>query len=203
VEARSATITVTAGALTETVAIVQEAAPASTTPPHAVSTQIWTIGDQTWSDVIHIPECNKSDFVKSYTDPHCRSYTHDGITDYYYNWPYVDQKAADLCPAPWRIPTTDDFIALDMAMGGNGGTRYEGEDWVIEHYINRWGGTYCGLVDGDGTLYNVGTAGHYWSSTPFSDTYANYMVFTASGYVRPQDNPYKYYGFPVRCVQVQ
>jgi hypothetical protein len=82
------------------------------TPPYAASTQTWVFGDQTWSDAIQIPACNKASFTESYTKPHCRSYTTEGKTYYYYNWPYVNVNAATLCPSPWRIPTIHDFKAL-------------------------------------------------------------------------------------------
>jgi hypothetical protein len=37
---------------------------AQTTPRYAASTQTWTFGEQIWSDAIHIPECNKTDFIE-------------------------------------------------------------------------------------------------------------------------------------------
>jgi hypothetical protein len=35
------------------------------TPPHAASAKTWTVGEQTWSDVIHMPECNKEIFKEA------------------------------------------------------------------------------------------------------------------------------------------
>jgi hypothetical protein len=53
---------------------------AQNTPPHAASTATWVIGDQTWSDAIHIPACDKKDFKESETAPRCRSYTSAGTS---------------------------------------------------------------------------------------------------------------------------
>jgi uncharacterized protein (TIGR02145 family) len=198
VEARNATVTVAAGALTETVTIVQEAVP--TPPPHAASTQTWTIGTQTWSDAIHIPACDKEDFENSETDPRCRSYTHEGTTYYYYNWPYTDLNAADLCPSPWRVPTTDDFVALDIALGGTGEERYdEDPSWVNANYINKWGGSYGGFAHGSSML-NVGSHGDYWSSTKHGTT-AYLLHFNSGGTIYPQNDSNRVNGFQVRCVK--
>ena len=78
---------------------------AQTTPPYAASTKTWTFGEQTWSDAIHIPECNKSSFTERYYETQCRSYTQGANTWYYYNWLYVNKHAARLCHSPWRVPS--------------------------------------------------------------------------------------------------
>jgi hypothetical protein len=50
---------------------------AQNTPPYAASAQTWTFGNQTWSDAIHMPGCNKESLIDLY-DPDCCSYTTDG-----------------------------------------------------------------------------------------------------------------------------
>jgi hypothetical protein len=52
---------------------------AQNTPRYAASTTTWKYGEQTWSDAIQVPECDKEDFEASST-PQCRSYTKDGTT---------------------------------------------------------------------------------------------------------------------------
>jgi hypothetical protein len=83
-------------------------------PPLAASDQTWTFGDQTWSDRIQCPECNKETFEYSFTEPQCGSYTdaESGKPYYGYNWPYVIANKATMCPYPWRVPTKLDFEAL-------------------------------------------------------------------------------------------
>jgi uncharacterized protein (TIGR02145 family) len=82
------------------------------TPPHSASTQTWTFGNQVWSDAIQIPECNKTDFTESDETPDCLSYTFVETIRYYYNWSYVNANKNTLCPAPWRVPTLEDFEVL-------------------------------------------------------------------------------------------
>jgi uncharacterized protein (TIGR02145 family) len=195
-EARSATVTVAAGTLTETVTIAQAARSF-----YPASTQTWVIGDQTWSDVIHIPECNKEAFEGSNTNPQCRSYTHEGTTNYYYNWPYADQKASALCPLPWRVPSKEDFIALDIALGGDGEPRYDEDPaWITANYVNTWGGSYAGFAN-EGAMYSMGEDGHYWSSSSDEDTTAYHLYISLSGLVYPNVYGLSHGGFQVRCVK--
>lgn len=78
-------------------------------PPYAASAKTWVFGEQVWSDAIRLPECNKEDFDDSYDQPQCRSYSEGANTWFYYNWPFVNQRAYALCPTPWRVPTADDL----------------------------------------------------------------------------------------------
>jgi hypothetical protein len=108
---RTATVTFTYGdAQTQTVDVTQALA----TPTHAASAQTWKFGNQRWSDAIQVPECDKTDFANSTTDPHCRSYYYEAHnkTYYYYNWAYVSQNAATLCQSPWKVPTKEDAETL-------------------------------------------------------------------------------------------
>jgi hypothetical protein len=116
--ARTATVTVTAGTLSKNVTVSQAGKPDTPPPPHAASTKTWTFGNQIWSDAIRIPECNKTSFTASSDVPHCRSYTYNTITHYYYNWAYMNTNKNIMCPAPWRVPTRyyfDDLIASTSA----------------------------------------------------------------------------------------
>ena len=53
-----------------------------------------------------------------------------------------------------------------------------------------------------GGLYNVGTNGNYWSSSPYSatDPWGGYLNFNSSG-VNSQNTGNRANGFSVRCVQ--
>jgi hypothetical protein len=176
---RAATITFTSGTLTRTVDVTQAALP---TLPNAASTQTWAYGNQTWSDAIHIPACNKASFTNSDTDPVCRSYTEGGKTWYYYNWAYVNQNATTLCPSPWRVPSQTDFNTLVNATNRT-------------TLIAAWG--YGGFASGSSvTGVNSGTP--YWSTSECVDYYA-YALLTASGSLSVACY-YPYYGLQVRCV---
>ncbi|MDR2801900.1 MAG: fibrobacter succinogenes major paralogous domain-containing protein [Prevotellaceae bacterium] len=158
---------------------------AQNTPPHAASTKTWTFGEQTWSDAIQIPECNKKSFEESDTEPDCRSYTDaKGNTYYYYNWPYVNTKAARLCPAPWRVPSQADFYILSHAP-------------TADMLVSAWG--LSGNAYGN-TMHNVGSFGIYWSSTEISSDYA-YAQYYISSFGAPPNGTTKQYGLSLRCVR--
>jgi uncharacterized protein (TIGR02145 family) len=197
-EQRSATVTITAGELTEAVTVTQQPTP---TPPHAASTRTWVLGNQTWSDAIQVPECNKDDFEDSTTDPHCRSYTVQDNTYYYYNWTYTDLNAANLCPSPWRIPAEEDFINLDRYFGGSGVNRSnEDPEWIAANYITNWGGAYGGFSISIMTIF-IDEYAYYWSSTEGNAEEASNLTFTNQGHVYLYSNNTKAYGMQVRCVK--
>ena len=60
------------------------------------------------------------------------------------------------------------------------------------HYLLRGGYLY------DSSLYDAGSNGYYWSSTPLGSRYAYYLGFS-SGNVGTY-NYYRYGGQSVRCV---
>ena len=158
------------------------------TPPHAASAKTWTVGSQVWSDAIQIPDCNKSNFRKSPTIPQCRSYTHEGNTYYYYNWPYVNTNANLLCPAPWRVPNIADYVLL----ADNGKPLF--------CLLNNWGDTYGGWCDGARSLPESVSTLFYWSTWELNGELAQYAYYY-NGALFPQAATLKYYGFQVRCVK--
>jgi hypothetical protein len=182
-EARAATVTVSGGTLAQTVTVTQAA---RTTPPNAASSQTWTFGNQLWSDAIHVPTCTGgTSFTESDTGPKCRSYTEGANTWFYYNWYYVNQNAAVLCPSPWRVPTQSDFNTLK-------------DNTTNATLINTWG--YGGLYFD--TSYDSDSMAGYWSATwnsndPISNAwYLNYAhnAFVVTFYPLPM-------GMQVRCVK--
>jgi hypothetical protein len=160
---------------------------AQNTPRYAASTRTWTFGNQTWSDAIHIPECNKSSFTRDYDNPQCRSYTEDGKTWYYYNWAYVNQKAAVLCPSPWRVPTVEDSETLVS-------------NTIYNTLSGEWG--YGGYAHST-LVSNTGSHAYYWSSTVDSSntSYAYTLYFATNGHVYWDLEHNKRCGFQVRCVK--
>jgi hypothetical protein len=151
-------------------------------PPYAASNKVWIIGNQTWSDAIHIPECDNPGFEDSDTEPRCYSYTSDTTTRHYYNWVYVDTYASDLCPSPWRVPACEDFETLTH---------------TVDHNTlgALWG--YGGYANG-GSMHGVGARAYYWSSTE-NTCYAYNLLYSGGNPHVNYDT--KYYGFQVRCVK--
>jgi uncharacterized protein (TIGR02145 family) len=171
---------------------------ATTTPPYAASTKTWTVGNQIWSDVINVPECDHDAFTNSTTDPYCRSYSIDGIKWYYYNWVYVNKNLKTLCPAQWRVPTTDDFTVLDKALGGSGQDRSNVPlTWITAHYLREWGSELNGWVNG--IMQGVGDALVYWSDEVSST--GRYLCVYTDGRIYLAYAASKVHGFNVRCVK--
>jgi hypothetical protein len=84
---------------------------AQDTPPYAASTKTWVVeGDdgvtRIWSDYINMPECNKEG---DKNDPCHRG---QGIF-YSYNEKYIKKRKKEMCPLPWRIPTTKDYDIVE------------------------------------------------------------------------------------------
>ena len=158
---------------------------AQNTPTYAASTKTWTFGGQTWSDNIHIPECNKENFNGSNSDPQCSSYIADGESRYYYNWPYVNTHSAALCPAPWRVPSREDFKMLHTHI----------KDASLS---DAWG--LPGLCGSSGSIYGRDSYGNYWSSSDDRSGYGYSAYISRSGLI-PQYGSSKSYGFALRCVR--
>ena len=172
--------------------------------PYFKTDRIWTITNgaiyQEWSDVVLAPGCAKTTISgymwAEYPTPtltsDCR--THDNsvrptfmqtsdFSDYFgdmFTWCAIMRFSNELCPAPWRVPTTHDFFTLDVALGGNG--RGEYNTVLRDKYIATsgipgqfWGGVYAGHVneigfwgnDGPSNLYSSPPFGMYWSSSEF------------------------------------
>jgi hypothetical protein len=192
VEPRTATITFTAGTLTLAVSVTQDAyhpytvSEDNNAPTNAQSNKVWVFNSSTliWSDVIQIPECDKNNFTIAST-PNCRSYTEDGKTRYYYNWPYVNANAATMCPSPWRVPSREDFVALVAATNAT----------ILE---TAWG--YGGTASM--MMLSVSSQARYWSSTEDSSNTSNaYSLSYTSDEVNAEASVLKTMGHQVRCVK--
>jgi hypothetical protein len=151
-------------------------------PPYAASARTWVFGAQTWSDAIHLPECNKTSFTNSYTAPQCRSYTSGGNTWYYYNWAFVLQNEPALCPAPWRVPTLADVRAL------------KADESTL---ISQWG--FGGYARG-GVVKTAESAGYYWSAQQGAPDDAYRLKYHARN-VSKYFGERKKIGMQVRCMR--
>jgi len=131
--------------------------------------QIWTIGSQTWSDALQTSFCrNKVTFNGNSVD--CRS--NPGQKGDLFSGYAVSELKNQLCPSPWRVPTVQDFIDLDVALGGTGNNRSNDLEFINSKYLNPavWGGTYGGYSFDDGWLLRQGSHACYWSLS------ANYVL---------------------------
>ena len=165
-----------------------------------VTDQTWRVGSQTWSDVIQVANCNKSAFdggsINNF-NADCRSNPNNKGD--LFTWCAVARFGEVFCPAPWRVPTLDDFIALDRALGGSGSRRTN-----VRHrnrYLTNWGGTYGGRALSDGSLLNQGTWGVYWSESENNAGSGFRLNFATDGYVAPRGWDNKNRGFSLRCIR--
>ena len=168
--------------------------------------QTWTIGSQTWSDAVRATNCqSKTTFLGYDTMPYtysadCRS--NPGQKGDLFSWCAVARYANTLCPSPWRVPAKEDFIALDVVMGGTGGPQTQENVTLRDKYLNTWGGAYGGRVDW-GDIIGQGEQGWYWSK---SERYRNeaetlYINVTYRGFVGVPFRLEKYWGLTLRCVR--
>ena len=161
---------------------------------------------QVWSGAVTTTGCNKTGWSSSNVNADCRNST-NGSGVHYFSWCYVMRNAATLCPSPWRVPTCQDFVNLDVALGGDGTNRSVGSG------ENGFTGTgtdqkYTGTAAGNWgdfrfTAYASGLSNadsYYWSSSEDSATDAFLLGYDASN-VSPQNNNGKDYGFALRCVR--
>ncbi|MCL2413074.1 MAG: Ig-like domain-containing protein, partial [Bacteroidales bacterium] len=131
---------------------------------------IWIISNQVWSDAVTATACQKTTFyggIGNVPNPNfsadCRS--NPGFPGDLFSWCAVVRFADELCPYPWRVPIQQDFIDLDIAMGGTGNNRTDAQ-FVADNFITRWGGASGGLsISDDGSLSGQGSSGNYWSQT--------------------------------------
>ena len=170
-----------------------------TAPPLAKTDALCTVGTQIWSDVINDPACNKEDFNGgANSDPLAdgRNNDQDG---YLYSWPYVQQHAAALCPDGWRVPTADDFAALDKALGGTGENDQK-DATLLDAYVNTWAAAYGGYGSNYG-VYTKGSEGSYWSQSEANGEIAYFLKVSKTGGISPKAESYKSGGRMLRCVR--
>ena len=171
-----------------------------------VTDSIWTIGYQIWSDAVQASNCNKTTFLpigrRRTINADCRSNPNNAKGDLF-SWCAVMRFADILCPAPWRVPTKQDFIDLDIALGNRGRLQ---ESWYDGSYVNRYI-TYWGAVYG--VLQNL-EIGRYWSQTKYRDRHNQnifaFNLFLRSGQVStytsyPNNTAFVAYGAMLRCVR--
>jgi len=165
---------------------------------------------QVWSRSVAASACNKTDFQGGSTanfNADCRS----ALTAFYGNnftWCAVMRFANQLCPPPFRVPTQQDFIDLDMNLGGSGSSisfAMLGQVFTdhLEQYIGSVLGQTGGIWNGFRFTAHTGTAAlsttAYWTSSHNGSI--SQGVLMSAGSLNPQANVATSLGLALRCVR--
>ena len=162
---------------------------------------------QIWSGAVTATNCEeRTTFVAGSGSEHnadCRSNTQAGDI---FSWCAVVRFANELCPYPWRVPTQQDFIDLDIALGGDGQNRggvseISGSEWVTANYIETWQGAFGGRANLLGVLSRQNQFGYYWAQTIQDDMNVHVMDIQSGGTITPRGFGTLGWGFSLRCVQ--
>ncbi len=182
--------------------------PKDTTPTHPdlgkirfITDSTWTVGSQTWSDVVQTTACSKkTDFDGGTTENYfvdCRS-----NPDYkgdLFSWEMVNYYGAVLCPSPWRVPSKQDFVDLDIALGGTGKSAVSSA--LLAKYKSLWGGALGGWCNSDGKLLYQDSDVLYWSKSTYSPDYSYALYFSGLNGINPERYWRKGNGVLLRCVR--
>jgi hypothetical protein len=183
-------------------------------PSVAKTDKIWIVGEgetlQLWSDAILLPRCDKEDFDGG--DPYannpfadCRS--SEGGEVSLFSGPFVIENAAEICPEGWRVPTLQEFMMLDINLGGTGAReQYFGSEndknKPLERYNGpEWGGEMYGIYHLiSGFVYRTDGfyRGIYEAGQP--DVVLNYYDIWV-GIDSWGDTKSETWGLPVRCIR--
>jgi uncharacterized protein (TIGR02145 family) len=140
---------------------------------------------QEWSDVVMADSCNKTTFDGGSTanyNADCR--TNPGYGDLF-SWCAVSRFQAELCPDGWRVPTKEDFVRLNIALGGTGVTG-QNNKLLRDKYLSDWGGAYGGYCNTTGGLMANGNMtgtfnAIYWALSSYAtDPSKGYQLLLSS-----------------------
>ena len=180
--------------------------------------------NQIWSGAVFATACNKGNTTNSDAfdggvagsfNADCRQSLHtfnagiaNGITGDFFSWCAVMRFADQLCPSPWRVPTTEDIAILHQNLGhslpilGQASwliaNTYMGEVGTVE--APQIGGSWGGVrFTGHANNLTIATS-YYWTSTEVSATDAR-LLGIGEVSATPQIGFGKNSGFTVRCVR--
>jgi uncharacterized protein (TIGR02145 family) len=117
----------------------------------------------------------------------------------------VARFATQLCPPPWRVPSLQDFVELDLNLGGDGANRSVSPSNIYcpaagDATTPQFGGTWGGARWTANSSNLPNASSRYWASTESNATDAHYLYYGASN-ISPQITIAKDLGFTIRCVR--
>jgi uncharacterized protein (TIGR02145 family) len=161
-----------------------------------VSPNTWDFAGLRWSDDVVASNCSeKTTFnvnQSSNFNADCRN--NPGFGDLF-SWCAMARFKDEICPEGWRVPTRDEFLALDAAIGGTAAEKFD-------KYVSDWGAKLGGWANFAGSVMNQGTIVYYWSQTTATNPSNGVaLTLTAPSSVSPQFNLLRSIGATIRCVQ--
>jgi len=180
----------------------------------------WTIQgtgarpSQEWSDAVTATACAPRTTFNGGTvgnfNADCRnSYGNANFSGHYFSWCAVMRFADTLCPYPWRVPTVQDFVDLDLNLGGPGNSVTITNVIGLRGYTGnlnsanggRWGGSrFTSGVGGTGGFIGHDVNSIYWSSTE-RDAESVFILHLQANWSSPNSWNPKSNGFALRCVR--
>ena len=165
---------------------------------------------QTWSDaVVASGANNKTSYDGGPLDgPYKADWCDNpGYAGSLFSCEAVIKYKVHLCPDGWRVPTQEDVINLNIALGGMG--KSQNDAAMRDKYLSIWGGEYGGLsrspdINPDNPLDGQGHYGMYWSQTPLTETTTDIygvLTFAFGGDFAGLGGASKWVGASVRCVK--
>jgi uncharacterized protein (TIGR02145 family) len=123
-----------------------------------------------------------------------------------YNWYAVN--TGKLAPTGWHIPTDVEWTTLIDSLGGEtvaGGAMKAITGWNIPNTGATNSSGFKGLPAGyrysNGTYYEIGSNGYFWSSTEYDAGNALYRLLYSNNTVAGSYLDYKVNGYSVRCIR--
>jgi uncharacterized protein (TIGR02145 family) len=180
--------------------------PDAALPPYS-GTLTWTVGTQIWSGALSNPVtgCTSATVFGPTNPPTVAYYRSEELYDdsgYLYNWKCSNEQRSNLCPSPWRLPKQSDFVALDIALGGNGGQRVVSSDWLNATYVGLWGarfGKTLSAYESNVFIYNKFS---YWADQLQGGSAGNaYLRLSEDNDLCPICSSYWNVGCQLRCVR--
>jgi uncharacterized protein (TIGR02145 family) len=164
---------------------------------------------QIWSDAVRATSCDKEDFIgHGISDnsfiwiPDCRSTSkHRGDL---FSWRAVFNLDSLLCPAPWRVPTAEDFCNLDKILTERDLCNNHAitPEKMIATYVDRWGASFDGVCARPSGMQYVDLRAYYWSISEYDKNYAYYLTIDVHGNIQSRSTGNaKLIGASLRCIR--
>lgn len=179
-----------------------------------IGSQVWLVENlktTTYNNGVSIPPVTGNSAWEALAAPGYCWYGNDlsKKTSYgaLYNWYAISE--GNLCPTGWHVPSVTEWTTLLTHIGG-----YEGGGKLKETGTTHWMTPNTGATDeigftalpggyryNNGTFYELGEQGYWWSSTLLNATQAYNFHLSSANTRLGQSADDKEYGYSCRCIK--